>query len=89
MADFSVTGPQELTLAFQFPFHMKRAAEAKHLAVITKTLKLISGKDYAIQFKKRTIEAPKVEKAEKTTEKKEGTALDTVRDVFGDAELLD
>ncbi len=89
MADFSINKPQEITLAFQFPFHMKRAAEPKHLAVITKTLKLISGKDYAIQFIKRTIESPKVEKAEKAATKKEGTALDTVRDVFGEAELLE
>ena len=88
MADFSIKSPQEVSLAFQFPFHMKRAAEARHAAVITKTLKLISGKDYAIQFIKRTIEAPKVEKVEKTTIKKEGTALDTVRYVFGEAELL-
>lgn len=88
MAEFRQTQPDELSLGFQFPFHMKRASEAKHLEVITKTLKLISGKDYAIQFVKRTMESPKPVKQEPDKEKKESAALNTIRDVFGEAELL-
>ena len=88
MADLRITKPLELSLGFQFPFHMKRASEARHLEVITKTLKLISGKDYAIQFVKRTMESPKPDKQKPVAEKKESAALNTIRDVFGEAELL-
>lgn len=89
MAEFSQNAPLSITLGFQFPFHMKRASETKHLEVITKTLKLISGKDYAIQFFKSTMEPSKVETKEPKTQQKGSSVLNKIRDVFGDAELLD
>jgi len=91
MAEFKEIEPFSITLGFQFPFHMKRASEAKHLEVIHSTLKLISGKDYEIQFIKSTIGSAKVEIEEKKPkdEQKGSSDLSKIRDVFGDAELLD
>ncbi len=91
MAEFKETGPLSISLGFQFPFHIKRASEARHLEVIHSTLKLISGKDYEIQFIKSTMSPAKAEKEEKKPEKEQkgSSDLSKIRDVFGDAELLD
>lgn len=89
MAEFSVIKPQTITLGFQFPFHMKRASEARHLKVIHSTLKLIGGKDYEIQFIKSTMSSVAANKPKLKTEQKGSSNLKKIQEVFGDAELLD
>lgn len=76
-----------LILSFQFPFHMKRASEGKNSQIIASTIRKITNKDFEIRYEKRTMNAQKeiteTPKVEKTSD-----ALDTVRSVFGDAEIV-
>lgn len=87
MAEIKQTSDNKITLYFQFPFHMKRAAEPKHRSIIDKVMQEVGGKDYAIEFAKSSIK-PQSKKAEGVKEKKEASAVQTVKDVFGDAEEL-
>jgi DNA polymerase-3 subunit gamma/tau len=76
-----------LILSFQFPFHMKRASEGKNSQIIASTIRKITNKDFEIRYEKRTMNAQKeiteTPKVENTSD-----ALDTVRSVFGDAEIV-
>lgn len=93
MAEMTSEKDGEITLGFQFPFHMKRAAEGRHRTIIESTVKKIAQKEYAIHFIKRTMESPKkssgrVAKPVSDKKKSEDTTLDAVKDIFGGGELM-
>lgn len=98
MAETTVNPADEtITLAFRFPFHMKRASEPKHQQAITETIKSLTGKDFRLLFNKGTSESKEIKKtakkaAEQTPVKAEKPSgndpLDTVISLFGGGEVM-
>ena len=76
-----------ITLGFQFPFHMKRAAEGKHSHIISTTVDKIAGEPYEIRYEKRTMSAQQ-KRSDARDVDAEPDSLNAVRSVFGDAEIV-
>jgi DNA polymerase-3 subunit gamma/tau len=78
----------KLTLTFQFAFHQKQAAQAKHLAILRETAEKLLGKPLEITMNVATTNnaAPAIEKP---VEKSANSDLQNVSNIFGGAELLE
>ncbi len=89
MAEASLNG-DTLVLGFAFPFHKKKAEETKNKQVIVGTIKQLSGKELAIEYK-LIEEKPKQAAAEpqKPAPAKPADDITNISNIFGSAELLE
>lgn len=70
-----------LVLSFEFPFHQRRISETKNKQIIIETIQKLCGQTVTIECRihKPTTAAPT----------NENIALQTISNIFGDAEVLD
>lgn len=80
-----------LKLYFAFPFHQKRINEAKNKQIISDITETVTGKSFSIQCllkKDLAVPPPVSEMSSHTTQSEPEPDLSTIKNIFGDAELL-
>ncbi len=90
---------EKITLIFGFPFHQKRANEAKNRLVIAETLNKLGVNQCEIICEtstKQKVDKPKKESSlepvgatQKTQNQSDDILIDHIKSVFGDAEVLE
>lgn len=91
MATATVDGANVI-LAFEFPFHQKRLNEARNKQILVDILSEISGTTIhlscVMQKSSKSI-MNDIEQADTALSSKKSSTLQTISDIFGDAEVLD
>lgn len=83
---------KELTLVFRFGFHQKKINDKKHKALITSVIKRQCGQDIALATKIDANLEPRpldTKPKAQTPEPAPSTAIDTISNIFGGAEVLE
>ncbi len=76
-----------LQISFEFPFHQRRITEAKNMQIILHTIHELSGETVEVECIVQKASHPQPKKT--TKPKEENTALQTISNIFGDAEVVD
>ncbi len=85
MATATVTN-NDLHLSCEFPFHQKQLSDTKNLQIITDTVKRLSGDEYVVKV---TLRATVPKRTSPKTETKPSSTIETISNIFGDAEVLE
>jgi DNA polymerase-3 subunit gamma/tau len=86
MAQPTMVG-SEITLGFQFAFHQKRVNEVRNKQIIMDIIKEVSGQNYALNC--TAIKGKPAPASHATPTEPQSSPLNTISDIFGDAEVLD
>ncbi len=79
-------GKNELTLAFGFKFHQKRADDAKNRQVIAETIRELTGREIVVNC---IVDTTLTKQNVKEEDKPDDPALTSISNIFGGAELLE
>jgi DNA polymerase-3 subunit gamma/tau len=80
----------KLVLAFQFPLHQKKLAQAKNLDLVGKIIEEISGAKLTVScIVDKSVEPEPARPASNPAEPDNNPSLETISNIFGAAEMLE